>query len=465
MALDKCTMYNKNDFPHCISIFMLKSIVKIAVVVFVCLLLYKGSMFLVDKLYLPAESSISKEDSIEAMAVEWPQWHGPNRDNRSAENGLLKSWPDKGPRLFWKCDGLGKGWSSPTLAGGHIYVTGVEDEKEFLTCLNPRDLSKWTIFYGSASKMYSGARSSPTFNDGYIYVISGTGEVICIDVKKQMIEWKINGYRIFSGKSHHFGTAESPLVFDGKVFYTPCGQRTTMVALDKRTGETIWESESLDDLSSYVSPIIIRRGTQDIIVTVTGMYIIGVNPKTGEFVWKYPYVENHKTKAKVNTLIQNAVTPLYHDGQLYVTSGYDHVGIALKLSEQGEEISLLWEDETLDCHHGGVILHNSYIYGSNWHNNLNGNWVCLDWRTGQVMYDHKWFGKGSILYADGMLYCYEERQGNIALVKPAPGGFEIVSSFQITKGTGEHWAHPVICNGRLYIRRSDSLMAYDVKQK
>ncbi|HUU18162.1 MAG TPA: hypothetical protein VMW72_13515 [Sedimentisphaerales bacterium] len=118
-------MYNKNDFQHCISIFMLKRIVKIAVVVFVCLLLYKGSMFLVDKLYLPAESSISKEDSIAAMAVEWPQWHGPNRDNRSAETGLLKSWPDKGPRLFWKCDGLGKGWSSPTLAGGHIYVTGV----------------------------------------------------------------------------------------------------------------------------------------------------------------------------------------------------------------------------------------------------------------------------------------------------------------------------------------------------
>ncbi len=444
---------------------MAKRIVIIAVIIFVSLLLYKGSLFLVDKLFLPAENTDSQEESKTTMEFEWPQFHGPNRDNRSIETGLLKSWPDKGPKLLWKYNGLGKGWSSPSIAAGLIFITGTEDEKEFLSCLNLDGTFQWKVFYGTASKMYPGSRSSPTFNDGYVYIISGTGEVVCIDVRKQMIEWKINGYRLFNGDCHHFGTAESPLVFDNKVFYTPCGKRTTMVAFDKHTGEIVWESESLDDLSAYVSPIIINQERQTIIVTVTGMYIIGVDPKTGEFLWKYPYVENHKTKAKINTLIQNAITPIYHDEQLYVTSGYDHVGIALKLSEQGRKINLLWEDNTLDCHHGGVILHDGYIYGSNWHNNLNGNWICLDWKTGQVMYDHKWFGKGSILYADGMLYCYEERQGNIALVKPVPEGFEIVSSFQIKEGTGEHWAHPVICNGCLYIRRGDSLMAYDIKKK
>ncbi|MBN1975441.1 MAG: PQQ-like beta-propeller repeat protein [Sedimentisphaerales bacterium] len=444
---------------------MPKRIVIIAILVFVCLLLYAGSRFLINKLCPSSKYSNSDEDLITAMAFEWPQFHGPNRDNCSAETGLLKIWPGSGPKLLWKCDGIGIGWSSPSLASGNIFVTGAEDEKEFLTCLNLSGILKWKVYYGTAHKMYSGTRSSPTIDDGFAYVISGTGEVVCIDIKKRMIEWKINGYKLFEGKCHNFGIAESPLIFGNKVFYTPCGERTAMAALDKRTGQIIWESESLHEQSAYVSPIIIRRGTQDIIVTVTAMYIIGIDPQTGDVIWKYPYVENHKTKSKVNTLIQNAVMPVYKDGQLYVTSGYDHVGIALKLSEDGRQISLLWEDKTLDCHHGGVILHDGYIYGSNWHNNLNGNWICLDWKTGQVMYDHKWIGKGSILCADGMLYCYEEREGNIALVTPSPKGFDIISSFKITKGTGEHWAHPVICDGRLYIRRGDSLMAYDIKQK
>ena len=444
---------------------MSKRIVIVAVVVCFSLLLYKGSMFLVDKLDPYAKVSDSNEEEITSQAFEWPQFHGPNRDNRSVETGLLKNWPKDGPKLLWKYQGAGKGWSSPSLAGGYIFVTGTEDEKEFVSCLNLSGALKWKVYYGSASKMYFGARSSPTIDDGFLYVISGTGEVVCINIKKQMIEWKINGYKLFHGKCHQFGIAESPLVFDGKVFYTPCGKRTTMVAFDMHTGEIIWECQSIDDQSAYVSPMLIRRGTQDIIVTLTGMNIIGADPKTGELLWVYPYVENHKRQEKINTLIQHAITPVYYDGQLYVTSGYDHAGIALKLSEDGREISLLWEDRTLDCHHGGVILHDGYIYGSSWHNNLNGNWVCLDWKTGQVMYDHKWIGKGSIIYADQMLYCYEEREGNLALVKPSPEGFGIVSKFQIKDGTGEHWAHPVICNRRLYIRRGATLMAYDIKQK
>lgn len=422
-------------------------------------------MIIVDKLDSSAKISDSNEGIITPQAFEWPQFHGPNRDNCLTETGLLKSWPRNGPELLWKYQGVGKGWSSPSLAGGYIFITGVEDEREFLNCLSLSGALKWKVYYGSASKIYSGARSSPTIDDGYAYVISGTGEVVCIDLKKRLIEWKINGYKLFEGKSHNFGIAESPLVFDGKVFYTPCGKKTTLVAFDKKTGGVVWKSESIDDQSAYVSPIIIRRGTQDIIVTLTGMNIIGVEPKSGELLWKYPYVEKHKTKDKINTLIQHAVMPVYKDGQLYVTSGYDHPGIALKLSEDGRQVSLIWEDRTLDCHHGGVILHEGYIYGSSWHNNLNGNWVCLDWKTGQVMYNQKWIGKGSILYADQMLYCYEEREGNIALVNPSPKGFEIISSFQITEGTGEHWAHPVICDGRLYIRRGDFLFVYDIKQK
>ncbi len=440
-----------------------RRITQLCILGVVCICLYTGSMFLVDQLYLYVEGPVPVAEPSTEEGAQWSQWHGPNRDNRSTETGLLKTWPVNGPRLVWKCDGLGKGWSSPTIANARIFVTGAEKKKEHLVCLDLNGKMKWKIAYGSVAALYSGARSTPAFDSGFIYVISGIGEVVCINTKKEMVEWKLNGYKIFGGKSHHFGTAESPLVYDGKVFYTPCGQRTSMVAFDKLTGEVVWESPSLDDESAYVSPLVIRRGKNDIILTVTGMHIIGVHPQTGEFLWKYPYVEKHMTRNKTNTLVQNAVTPIYFDGQIYVTSGYNHVGVTLQLSDDGRQVTLLWQDKTLDCHHGGVILHNGYIYGSSWHSNLKGGWVCLDWETGQVMYDHIWYNKGSILYADEMLYCYEEKKGHIALVRPTPKAFDIVSSFQITMGSGEHWAHPVLCDGRLYIRRGDSLMVYDVK--
>ena len=443
---------------------MRKRIIIIVVILFCFLLIYEAASFINNR-YHSSDTNSLEDESIEPMAFEWPQFHGPNRDNYSIETGLLKSWPKNGPELIWQCDGIGKGWSSPTIAAGRIYITGVEDDKEFLSCFNLAGKLKWKLAYGTASKMYCGTRSSPTIDGNYVYVISGTGELVCIDTNEQMIEWKINGYRLFEGDTHHFGTAESPLIFEDKIFYTPCGKRTTMAALDKRTGEIIWESESLDDTSAYVSPIIFEYAAMNIIVTITGHYVIALDSATGEFLWKYPYVENHKTKEKDNTLIQNAVMPLYHDGQLYITSGYDHVGIALKLSEDAKQVTLAWEDKTLDCHHGGVVLHDGYIYGSNWKNNLNGNWVCINWLTGQVMYEHQWICKGSILYADEMLYCYEEKEGHVALVKASPQGFEIVSSFKIKQGDDQYWAHPVICEGRLYIRSDDYLMAYDIKDK
>jgi len=443
-----------------------RAVLSLGVLCLVGLALYKTSMLLVDQWVWRTEPpAIQQEEQLAVNAEEWPQWHGANRDNRCTETGLLRVWPPRGPRLIWNCDGLGQGWSSPTIAGGRVYVTGTENGKEFLTCLDLKGQLKWKVSYGSAFRRYPGARSTPTFDGGNIYVISGSGEVVCISARQAMIKWKLDGFTIFQGKRHHFGTAESPLVFDGKVFYTPCGHLTTMVALSKQTGQVVWQSPSLNDQTGYVSPVMIRHGERDILLTVTGMSIVALDPNTGAMDWTYPYVLEHQTRRSVKPLIQNAVSPLYCDGQIYVTSGYNHVGVALQLSEDGTRVSLLWEDRNLDCHHGGVILHDGYIYGSSWHSNFTGNWVCLDWKTGRVSYDCHWFDKGSILYADSMLYCYEEQGGHIALVRPTPDSFEIISSFQVTMGTGEHWAHPVICDGCLYVRHGDSLMAYDIKQR
>ena len=430
------------------------------------LVLYLTCLLLANRWTHRTEAPTAQQEmQLEAKATDWPQWHGPSRDSRSKETGLLKTWPGSGPQLIWKADGIGQGWSSPSIAYAHIFVTGTESKREFLACLDLKGHVQWKVFYGSAFKRYPGARSTATVEDGRVYVISGRGEVACIDIPMEMIKWKLDGSTIFKGKTHGFGTAECPLVFDNKVFYTPCGDQTTVVALNKYTGQTVWQSPSIADQTAYVSPVMIRHGTRDILLTVTGMHIVAIDPSTGNIDWAYPYVRNHMTRNSIKPLIQNAISPLYYDGQIYVTSGYNHVGVALQLSEDGRSVSLLWEDRTLDCHHGGVILHNGHIYGSSWHSNFTGNWVCLDWKTGRVRYDCHWFDKGSILYADNMLYCYEEQGGHIALVKPTPDSFEIISSFQITMGTGEHWAHPIISDGCLYVRRGDSLMAYDVKQR
>jgi len=396
-----------------------------------------------------------------AVAGEWPQWLGPNRDNKSQETGLLKKWPEGGPKLLWSVDGLGDGWASVSIADGLIYTTGKNSKTESVYAIELTGKKKWQTESGPAwTGAYPSARCAPTFDEGRLYVTTGSGTVTCLDAKTGQVKWTVDAFGKFKGSHGRWGTAESPLIYDNMVFYMPGGNNTTVVAIDKMTGRIIWASAALDDNRAYVSPILVERGDRKIIVGVTANYIIGVDARDGTILWKYDYVKKHGKKRGADI---NTTTPLYHDGNIYVTSGYDHVGVMLKLSEDGKDVSLKWVDETLDCHHGGVVFVDGYIYGASWKGNGDGNWVCLDWDTGKVMYDTHWINKGAISYADGMLYCYEEKKGNVALVRATPEKFDIVSSFAVTKGTGEHWALPVISGGRLYIRHGEVLMAYDIK--
>jgi outer membrane protein assembly factor BamB len=237
-----------------------------------------------------------------------------------------------------------------------------------------------------------------------------------------------------------------------------------MVALDKYSGEIVWETESLNDTSSFTSPILIKFGGKNIIVNLTIKYMFGVDADNGQFLWNVKYSDIQTPTFHLWAPRNNTITPLYHDGYLYITSGYDHVGVMFKLTNDGNDVQQMWVNSTLDCHHGQVVRVGNYIYGANWIGNQNGNWCCVDWTTGNTMYEKEWYTKGSITAADSMLYCYEERQGNLALVEPTPDDFKIISSFRITEGSGPHWAQPVIRNGVLYIRHGKALMAYDIKE-
>ena len=375
------------------------------------------------------------------IAGDWPQWRGPNRDGKSTETGLLKKWPEGGPKLLWTAsEDLGKGFSTVSVANGAIYTTGMDGRDGWLFAFDLDGKLRWKRKYGPEFRKFPpSTRTTPTVEDGRLYIMSGMGLAACYEAKSGKQVWAVDTVEKFGGQNIRWGIAESPLIVDEKVIITAGGPDAAVVALNKLTGKTIWTTKGLSDKSAYVSPLRIRDEKKDLIVTVTEAHIIGVRSKDGTVLWKHPY--SGRCQAHVNT-------PLYHDGQVYITSGYDEGGVMMKLSENGETCEILWKDKTLDTHHGGVILLDGHIYGASWKGNRTGNWVCLDWKTGDVKYDTRWKCKGSLTYAEGHFYCYEEDGGTVGLVEATPKGFRVVSTFRVTQGSGKHWAHPVIAHGR-----------------
>lgn len=393
------------------------------------------------------------------------QWRGPDRNGIFPETDLLKSWPEDGLKPLWIKSDLDKGLASVTVTDQNIYVTGLKDSSEYISTLDLDGNLLWRLRYGNGVKQsYPDTRCTATIEGDHIYLISGNGEVVCVDGTKKEIKWSVPAFDKFGGIPWIWGIAESPLLVDDKVIYTPGGPQTTMIALDKQTGETVWQSKSINDTSAFVSPILINYNGKKIIVNVTINYILGVNANDGEILWKVRYSDIQPPSFHPWAPRNNCITPIYKDGNLFITSGYDHVGVMFKLINDGNDIQQLWINSTLDCHHGQVVLLDNYIYGANWIDNQKGNWCCIDWNTGETMYEKEWNTKGSISAADNMLYCYEERRGNLALVEPTPDDFKIISSFRIKEGSGPHWSQPVIKNGVLYIRHGEALMAYDIKK-
>jgi outer membrane protein assembly factor BamB len=262
--------------------------------------------------------------------------------------------------------------------------------------------------------------------------------------------WTVDLMKQFGARNLDWGITESLLVDGDRVFCTPGGPSVTVAALDRHTGKTIWKIKADGETSGYCSPCLVRHGQRRLLLTMTGKSIIGIDADTGEYLWR----RTHYTDYDVN-----ANTPLYHDGFIYVVSGYGTGGQMFQLSEDGTGIKQVWTQRKLDSQMGAAVLVDGYIYGSG-HNNR--GWHCLEWETGEVQYTARKIGnKGAIIFADGMIYCYSE-SGHVGLVKPNPQEFVVVSSFREKKGSGEHWAHPVIKNGRLYIRHGDALMVYRI---
>jgi len=391
------------------------------------------------------------------------QFHGPDRDGKFPESNLLKEWPEGGPELLLEFKGIGEGWSSVISNGKNIYASGKIDSMDHLTCIDFNGNEKWQVAYGKAwEQSFPNTRSSPTIEEDRIYIISGIGELVCLNAETGDINWKINVDKDYQAEWHVWGVAESPLIVDNKVICSPAGALTNFVAFDKFTGEEIWKTTGNDGQRSYVSPILSTFHGKEYILGASASDLFIVDPENGEIRTSYKYFYPSLWEWQPKGIIW-ANSPVVKGNMIFLSSGYDYPAKMLKINDEVTSLEEVYTDTLLDNHHHGLIELDGYVYGSYWISNGTGNWACLDWNTGEVMYDESWNSKGGMVFADGLLYVYEEKRGNVGLVKPDPSGFKVISSFQIKKGKGPHWSHPYLFDGKMFLRHGDVLMVYSLQ--
>ncbi|MBP5321819.1 MAG: PQQ-like beta-propeller repeat protein [Kiritimatiellae bacterium] len=399
--------------------------------------------------------SLSAEDVL--------RFRGENAQGKFNEPTLLKQWPEAGLEPKWSYTELGAGWGSVIKVGDRLYVSCIDAEDnqmEAVACLDLEGKKQWQTPIGNNWRQsFQAARTTPTYADGKLVILTGSGVIACLDAKEGKKLWGKNLAQIYGTKFGPWGMAESLVVKDGKAFVTVSGDKALAVALKLEDGAVAWETPSNHDRCAYVSPAF----CEDQLILMTARYVTGVNPATGEVYWQEDYGAFARPSRSAGI---NCNPPVVKGNRFFVAAGYDQGGVMYELLPEKKGVKKVWSTKVLDPHHDGMVEVDGFLYGSNWINNNTGNWVCMNWETGEVVYEQPWerLGKGITVFADGMLYIYGEKRGTLGLLKPGKT-FDVVSSFPFRLGTKEHWAHPVISDGILYMRRGNALAAYDIREK
>ncbi len=390
-------------------------------------------------------------------ALDWPQWRGPNRDDLSKETGLMKAWPADGPKQLWVFKNAGNAYSGPAIVAGKLFTMGTRDGEEVLLCLDAaKGTEVWSAPLGKIldNNWGGGPRSTPTVDGGMVYALSGPGTVACVQASDGKVVWQ-RAMKDLGGKTPGWGYTESVLVDGNQVVCTPGGEKGAIVALDKKSGATLWQSEDFTDGAQYPSIVKATINGEPQYVQLTMQTLVGVSPKDGSVLWRTPF------PGKTAVI----PTPIVKGNEIFITAGYG-VGCQLVRIEPGNKPMVVYENKLMKNHHGGVILVGDHLYG---HSDGVG-WLCMDWKTGnEVWSEKKALGKGAIAYADGMLYLVDESSGNVVLIEASPKGWNEKSRFQldpqstIRSKSGRIWTHPVIAHGRLYLRDQDLIHCYAVK--
>lgn len=409
--------------------------------------------------------------ALTAIADDWPQWRGPNRDGISKETGLLKQWPAGGPPLVWKATGLGDGYTAPSVVGGHVYGMGVTNAQEGL---ESQGESVWALEVATGKRLWCtriggvirlggaqggfGPRATPTVSGAHLYVEGAGGAVACLDRTTGRLIWQKSLVSDFGGGVPQWGFSESPLVDGERVLVTPGGQGGTVLALNKQTGATLWQSKDLKDRAEYSCIVAVELGGVKQYVQLTGKTIAGFAPGSGQVLWSAPRPGRTAT----------IPTPVVSGDLVYVTSGYG-VGCNLfRVSKDsaGFKAEQVYANTQMVNHHGGVIHTGGFVFGSS-DVGKDKPFTCMDLKTGEVKWTEASVTKGSLTSADGrLIHRAESGRGTVTLLEPTPAGFKPLGRFDQPDRSGKPaWAHPVVANGKLYLRDMDVLLCYDLKAK
>jgi len=396
----------------------------------------------------------------EQNTCQWPCFHGIDRTNKSAETGLMKEWPKDGPELIWTASGLGEGYSSVSIGEGLIYTSGMDDNQTYVFVFDLNGKLVWKKPNGetwsttmSHATTYTGARCTPTYDNGILYHLGERGRLASFDAKTGKELWHKELQQEFDAEMPEYGYSESVLIDGNHLYIRPAGKKGFQVCLDKQNGELIWANNDIPGSEGYSSVVIMEFGGYRQILGSSSNCYYGVDTRTGKLLWTVEF-ENQRGL--------NITDPVVFNEYVFISSGYGKGSMLFKLNVSDKEIipEKVWQSDIMDNHHGGVILHNGYLFGAG--SNSRG-WFCLEFLTGKQVWNNP-NGKGSLTYADGMLYTLDERAGTMKLVKAIPDQYELKGEFNVPKGgDGMYWAHPVICGGRLYVRHADKIYVYNIE--
>ena len=404
--------------------------------------------------------------TVSIQAEDWPQWRGPQRTGLSQETGLLTEWPKDGPKLLWERKDIGDGYSTPAVVGDRVYLMANREGKEYVVALAVKDGAEvWSTAVGKVGRnegpQYPGTRSTPTVEGDRIYVLGSDGDLACLKKDKGEVLWSKNLKKTFEGAPGMWAYSESVLIDSDNLICTPGGKKATTAALKKKDGDTVWECAlRKGDAAGYASPIVVEVGGVRQYVQFVAGGVVGVEAKTGKFLWRYD---------KTKDLAANIPTPVFHDGCVFTSTSRNGSGLnRLKVNGDAIDSEEVYFNKTQLNSIGGVVCVGDYLYGTD----ARGELVCMNFKTGAIKWSHASVGSAALSYADGMLYVRgqggsgfgKESPPFVALVQATPDGYKEKGRFeQPDHGDRPAWPHPVVANGRLYLRDGNVLLCYDIK--
>jgi outer membrane protein assembly factor BamB len=388
--------------------------------------------------------------AVAQSAANWPQWRGPNRDGISKETGLLKQWPAEGPPLVWKATGAGRGYSSFSMSEGKLYTMGLRGDREFVIAFDvATGKEAWATAHGSAFRndRGDGPRGTPTVDGDRVYALGGNGDLSVLEAHTGKIIWTKNVLSQFGGENITWGISESLLVLGNKVLVNAGGPGASIVALNKADGSLIWKSQS--DTAGYSSPIPMEINGTTQVIFFTARRAVGLDSKDGRLLWEYSRPANR---------VANVATPIARANRVFISSDYGTGGgvVEIKPDNKAQEI---WFTTEMRNHHSSSVLIGDYLYGFS-----SAILTAVKFDTGEIAWRDRSVGKGSLVYADGNLYCFSEN-GVVGLVEATPAGYKEKGRFRIPQDSLPTWTHPVVAGGRLYLRDQDTIYAFDVREK